>query len=75
MKRILISAIALALCIGLAGLASHKATAQSPRIVMEEMMVPSSDAGIEIYVRNKRREWSEYRTTVSAFERARYLRL
>jgi hypothetical protein len=30
------------------------AVAQSPRIVMEEMTVPSSDAGIEIYVRNKR---------------------
>jgi alpha-beta hydrolase superfamily lysophospholipase len=29
------------------------ALAQSPRIVMEEMMVPS-DAGIEVYVRNKR---------------------
>src|SRR5712691_7839780 len=33
---------------------AHAALAQSPRIVMEEMMVPSSDAGIEIYVRNKR---------------------
>ena len=30
------------------------ALAQAPRIVMEEMMVPSSDAGIEIFVRNKR---------------------
>ena len=30
------------------------ASAQSPRIVMEEMMVPAGDAGIEIYVRNKR---------------------
>jgi pimeloyl-ACP methyl ester carboxylesterase len=30
------------------------AQAQAPRIVMEEMMVPSSDAGIDIYVRNKR---------------------
>ena len=29
------------------------AFAQSPRLVMEEMMVPS-EAGIEIYVRNKR---------------------
>ena len=28
------------------------ALAQTPRIVMEEMMVPSADAGIEIYVRN-----------------------
>ena len=28
--------------------------AQAPEIVMEEMMVPSSDPGIEIYVRNKR---------------------
>lgn len=30
------------------------ALAQTPRIVMEETMVPSSDAGIQIYVRNKR---------------------
>ena len=29
--------------------------AQAPNIVMEEMMVPSSDPGIEIFVRNKRR--------------------
>ena len=27
------------------------------------------------YVLNKRREWAEYRTTVSPFERGRYLRL
>jgi glutamine synthetase len=27
------------------------------------------------YVRNKRREWADYRTTVSPFERRRYLRL
>lgn len=31
------------------------AYAQAPNIVMEEMMVPSSDPGIEIYVRNKHR--------------------
>jgi pimeloyl-ACP methyl ester carboxylesterase len=30
------------------------ASAQSPRLVMEEMMVKSPDPGIEIYVRNKR---------------------
>src|SRR6201989_3459346 len=30
------------------------ALAQTPKIVMEEMMVPSGDPGIEIYVRNKR---------------------
>lgn len=29
------------------------ATAQTPRVVVEEMMLPSSDPGIEIYVRNK----------------------
>jgi glutamine synthetase len=27
------------------------------------------------YVRNKRREWEEYRRTVTPFERRRYLRL
>jgi len=31
------------------------AFAQAPNVVMEEMMVPSSDPGIELYVRNKRR--------------------
>src|SRR3954452_11512062 len=30
------------------------ALAQAPKIVMEEMMVPSGDPGIDIYVRNKR---------------------
>src|SRR3954471_24233908 len=30
------------------------ALAQTPKIVMEEMMVPSGDSGIDIYVRNKR---------------------
>jgi hypothetical protein len=30
------------------------ALAQTPKITLEEMMVPSGDAGIEIYVRNKR---------------------
>ena len=30
------------------------ASAQQTQIVMEEMMVPSADSGIEIYVRNKR---------------------
>lgn len=30
------------------------AFAQTPKVVMEEMMIPSSDAGIQIYVRNKR---------------------
>ncbi|HYW63191.1 MAG TPA: alpha/beta fold hydrolase [Bradyrhizobium sp.] len=30
------------------------ALAQTPKVVMEEMMVPSGDAGIDIYVRNKR---------------------
>ena len=32
----------------------NAASAQAPKLVTEEMMVPSSDAGIEIYVRNKR---------------------
>ena len=30
-----------------------EAFAQSPKIVMEEFMVPSADAGIQLYVRNK----------------------
>jgi pimeloyl-ACP methyl ester carboxylesterase len=47
MKSMLIAASA-----GLAMTAA--ASAQSPQLVMEEVMVPSSEAGIEIYVRNKR---------------------
>src|SRR5437879_3190769 len=47
MKSMLIAATA-----GLAMTAA--ASAKSPQLVMEEVMVPSSDAGIEIYVRNKR---------------------
>jgi pimeloyl-ACP methyl ester carboxylesterase len=35
-------------------LVAGKGGAQSPPIIMEEMMVPASDPGIEIYVRNKR---------------------
>jgi pimeloyl-ACP methyl ester carboxylesterase len=38
----------------IATLAATQAPAQTPAIVMEEMMVPAVDAGIEIYVRNKR---------------------
>lgn len=34
--------------------ASSAAFAQSPKVVTEEMMVPASDAGIQIFVRNKR---------------------
>src|SRR4051812_30021984 len=30
------------------------ALAQTPKLVMEEMMVPSGDPGIDLYVRNKR---------------------
>lgn len=37
-----------------ATLAATQVHAQTPSIVMEEMMVPSLDPGIEIYVRNKR---------------------
>jgi pimeloyl-ACP methyl ester carboxylesterase len=44
------SMAAAALALTLAG-AAH---AQAPKIAMEEMMVPSADAGIEIFVRNKR---------------------
>ena len=32
---------------------TSSAMAQTPRVLMEEMMVPSSDPGIDIYVRNK----------------------
>jgi pimeloyl-ACP methyl ester carboxylesterase len=38
----------------IATLAATQAPAQTSTIVMEEMMVPSADPGIEIYVRNKR---------------------
>ncbi len=48
MKPKILAAAALAITLATA------AYAQSPRIVMEETMVKSSDPGIEIYVRNKR---------------------
>ncbi|HVG52304.1 MAG TPA: alpha/beta fold hydrolase, partial [Xanthobacteraceae bacterium] len=35
-------------------IAASNALAQAPRIVSEDMMVPAVDAGIEIFVRNKR---------------------
>lgn len=38
----------------LAAMVATGASAQSPRLIMEEMMVPASDPGIEIFVRNKR---------------------
>jgi pimeloyl-ACP methyl ester carboxylesterase len=38
----------------IATIATTSVQAQAPRIIMEEMMVPAADAGIEIYVRNKR---------------------
>jgi pimeloyl-ACP methyl ester carboxylesterase len=47
MKSILfIAAIGATIAIG--------ASAQTPKVTMEEMMVPASDSGIEIYVRNRR---------------------
>ena len=45
---------ALMVIAAVAAVLSTSALAQAPRIVMEEMMVSSSDPGIEIYVRNKR---------------------
>jgi pimeloyl-ACP methyl ester carboxylesterase len=47
------NSISIAIAAGVVAVATG-AHAQSPRIVTEEMMVPSPDAGIEIYVRNKR---------------------
>ncbi|HEY2535307.1 MAG TPA: alpha/beta fold hydrolase [Xanthobacteraceae bacterium] len=38
----------------LAATVATGASAQSPQLIMEEMMVPASDPGIEIFVRNKR---------------------
>jgi hypothetical protein len=43
-----------ALLAAIAMIFAPAALAQTPKITMEEMMVPSGDAGIEIYVRNKR---------------------
>src|SRR5215470_2975473 len=42
------------LILAAAAIFAGAAAAQSPRIVMEDMMIPSGDPGIEIYVRNKR---------------------
>src|SRR5882724_13620888 len=43
-----------ALLVAVAMIIAPAALAQTPKITMEEMMVPSPDPGIEIYVRNKR---------------------
>src|ERR1700693_6167984 len=43
-----------ALLIAAAATFTTAAFAQSPKLAMEEMMVPAADPGIEIYVRNKR---------------------
>src|SRR5947208_6961737 len=43
-----------ALLAAMTAILAPAALAQTPKIVMEEMMVPSGDPGIEIYVRNKR---------------------
>ncbi len=50
-RRVLLAAPALA-----APLLTVQADAQAPRIITEEFMVPASDAGIELFVRNKRLE-------------------
>ena len=47
MSRLLLTAGAMAIF-------ATAAFAQVPKIVSEEMMVPSGDPGIDIYVRNKR---------------------
>jgi glutamine synthetase len=41
----------------------------------ELMRETFGDRLCEWYVRNKREEWEAYRTTISAFERRRYLGL
>src|SRR5258708_13926508 len=43
-----------ALLVAIAMIIAPAALAQTPKITMEEMMVPSGDTGIDIYVRNKR---------------------
>lgn len=58
MRLAAVTAVALAV----SGAAYAQTPAAPTNIVMEEMMVPSSDAGIEIYVRNKRRaDMAEFR--------------
>src|SRR5216683_8274626 len=46
--------ISLVLLVVLSAMIAPAAVAQTPKIDMEEMMVPSGDADIEIFVRNKR---------------------
>lgn len=50
-RRVLLAAPALA-----APLMTVQAQAQAPRIITEEFMVPAGDAGIELFLRNKRLE-------------------
>src|SRR5262245_64347627 len=44
----------IAMAVLLSAILNSPASAQTPQLVTEEMMVKSSDPGIEIYVRNKR---------------------
>src|ERR1044071_1734656 len=46
---------ALMVAAAVATLATSAFAQQSPRVTMQEFMVPSSDPGIQIYVRNKHR--------------------
>jgi pimeloyl-ACP methyl ester carboxylesterase len=50
-KKMRISSV---LLVALSAMIAPAAVAQTPKIVTEEMTVPSGDAGIEIFVRNKR---------------------
>jgi pimeloyl-ACP methyl ester carboxylesterase len=61
-RRAILAAPALA-----APLAIREAQAQAPRLVTEEFMVPTPDAGIELFLRNKRPE------NLTAFSPARTL--
>ena len=46
--------ISVVILMAISSIFSSAALAQAPKLAVEEMMVPSSDPGIEIYVRNKR---------------------
>jgi hypothetical protein len=46
--------VSTAMLLAVSTMIAPAALAQTPKILVEEMMIPASDAGIEIYVRNKR---------------------
>jgi hypothetical protein len=49
------------------GSAAWRYVARAPKVVIDDVMVPSSDPGIEIYVRNKRPRASDQKALCCSY--------